>query len=51
VGLFSSPDVLHLAVRATEGAKEIGVGSHSRVIIDVASGDRRASLLGRLLGR
>jgi len=24
------------AVRATEGAKEIGVGSHSRVVIDVA---------------
>ena len=29
------------AVRATEGAKEIGVGSHSRVIIDVAEFVRR----------
>ena len=27
---------IEFAVRATEGAKEIGVGSHSRVVIDVA---------------
>jgi fluoroacetyl-CoA thioesterase len=27
---------IEFAVRAAEGAKEIGVGSHSRVIIDVA---------------
>ena len=28
-------------VRATEGAKEIGVGSHSRVVIDVSEFVRR----------
>jgi len=27
---------IEFAVRAAEGAKEIGVGSHSRVVIDVA---------------
>ena len=27
---------IEFAVRATERAKEIGVGSHSRVVIDVA---------------
>ncbi|MFL5268736.1 MAG: thioesterase family protein [Stellaceae bacterium] len=27
---------IEFAVRATEGAKEIGVGSHSRAIVDVA---------------
>jgi predicted thioesterase len=27
---------IEFAVRATEGGKEIGVGSHSRVVIDVA---------------
>jgi predicted thioesterase len=27
---------IEFAVRATEGAKEIGVGSHSRTVIDVA---------------
>ena len=27
---------IEFAVRATEGAKEIGVGSHQRVVIDVA---------------
>ena len=32
---------IELAVRATEGAKEIGVGSHSRVVIDVAKFTRR----------
>ena len=26
---------IEFAVRATEGAKEIGVGSHSRVVIDM----------------
>jgi len=29
------------AVRATEGVKEIGVGSHSRVVIDVEKFTRR----------
>ena len=32
---------IEFAVRATEGAKEIGVGSHSRVIIDVAKFTQR----------
>jgi fluoroacetyl-CoA thioesterase len=27
---------IEFTIRATEGAKEIGVGSHSRVVIDVA---------------
>jgi predicted thioesterase len=27
---------IEFTVRATEGAKEIGAGSHSRVVIDVA---------------
>ena len=27
---------IEFTVRATEGAKEIGTGSHSRVVIDVA---------------
>jgi hypothetical protein len=32
---------IEFAVRATEGAKEIGAGSHSRVVIDVAKFTRR----------
>ena len=32
---------IEFAVRANEGAKEIGVGSHSRVVIDVAKFVRR----------
>jgi fluoroacetyl-CoA thioesterase len=32
---------IEFAVRATEGAKEIGTGSHSRVVIDVAKFTRR----------
>jgi len=35
--LFERP----FAVRATEGVKEIGAGSHSRVVIDVAKFTRR----------
>jgi len=32
---------IDFTVRATEGAKEIGIGSHSRVVIDVAKFVRR----------
>src|ERR1700724_2962655 len=32
---------IEFAVRATEGAKEVGAGSHSRVVIDVAKFARR----------
>src|SRR5882762_7028735 len=32
---------IEFTVRATEGAKEIGAGSHSRVVIDVAKFARR----------
>ena len=32
---------MEFAVRASEGAKEIGIGSHSRVVIDVAKFARR----------
>jgi fluoroacetyl-CoA thioesterase len=32
---------IEFAVRATEGAHEIGVGSHSRVVIDVAKFTQR----------
>jgi fluoroacetyl-CoA thioesterase len=32
---------IEFAVRATEGAEEIGAGSHSRVVIDVAKFVRR----------
>jgi len=32
---------IEFTVRATEGAKEIGAGSHSRVVIDVAKFTRR----------
>jgi len=32
---------IEFTVRATEGAKEIGTGSHSRVVIDVAKFTRR----------
>jgi fluoroacetyl-CoA thioesterase len=32
---------IEFAVRATEGAKEIGLGSHLRVVIDVAKFVRR----------
>ena len=32
---------IEFTVRATEGAKEIGAGSHSRVVIDVAKFVRR----------
>src|ERR1700751_1983478 len=32
---------IEFAVRATEGAKEIGVGSHSRAVIDTAKFARR----------
>ena len=32
---------IEFAVRATEGAKEIGVGLHSRVVIDVAKFTQR----------
>ena len=32
---------IEFAVRATEGTKEIGVGSHSRVVIDMAKFARR----------
>src|SRR6266850_6030981 len=32
---------IEFAVRAAEGAKEIGAGSHSRVVIDVAKFARR----------
>ena len=32
---------IEFTVRATEGTKEIGVGAHSRVVIDVAKFARR----------
>ena len=32
---------IEFTVRVTEGAKEIGIGSHSRVVIDVAKFVRR----------
>jgi predicted thioesterase len=32
---------IEFAVRAAEGAKEIGAGAHSRVVIDVAKSARR----------
>ena len=32
---------IEFTVRATEGTKEIGIGSHSRVAIDVAKFVRR----------
>ena len=32
---------IDFTVRATEGAKEIGIGSHSRIVIDVAKFVRR----------
>jgi fluoroacetyl-CoA thioesterase len=32
---------IEFAVRATEGGKEVGVGSHSRVVIDMAKFVRR----------
>ena len=32
---------IEFTVRATEGAKEIGIGSHARVVIDVAKFTRR----------
>ncbi|HJU19718.1 MAG TPA: thioesterase family protein [Stellaceae bacterium] len=32
---------IHFAVRAWEGAKEIGVGTHARVVIDLAKFARR----------
>jgi fluoroacetyl-CoA thioesterase len=45
---------IEFAVRATEGAKEIGAGSHSRVVIDVAKFTRpleRATPRGPRLAR
>ena len=36
---------IEFTVRATEGAKEIGAGSHSRVVIDVAKFTRRLALI------
>ena len=35
---------IEFAVRAVEGSKEIGAGSHSRVVIDVAKFTRRLGM-------
>jgi fluoroacetyl-CoA thioesterase len=43
---------IEFAVRATEGAREIGIGTHARVVVDVAKftrrlAEKRASALAR----
>jgi fluoroacetyl-CoA thioesterase len=38
---------IEFAVRATEGAREIGVGTHARVVVDVAKFTRRLQQEGK----